>query len=80
LLAAALGELAGAVLESSPWWYGCGKVGGLTSSATSHAQIQGFELAHPNIYLLIYELLNSVEGWSCRPKAAKSPRDRATTG
>ena len=26
------------------------RVGGLTSSDTSQAQIQGFELAHPNIY------------------------------
>ena len=28
----------------------------MTSSATTQAQIQGFELAHPNIYP-IYELL-----------------------
>ena len=33
----------------------------MTSSATTQAQIQGFELAHPNIYL-IYELLEHVKG------------------
>ena len=48
--AAALGELARAVLESSPWWCGCRRAGRLTNSATTQAQIQGFELAHPNIY------------------------------
>ena len=41
----------------------CGykKVGGLINSATFQAQIQGFELAHPNIYP-IYELLECVKG------------------
>jgi hypothetical protein len=46
LLAAALSELARAVLEGSP----CRRAGGLTSSDTSQAQNQGFELTHPNIY------------------------------
>ena len=48
--ASALGELALAVLESSPWWCGFGKAGGLTKSASTQVQIQGFELAHPIIY------------------------------
>ena len=58
--AAALGELARAVLESWPWWCGCRRAGRLTNSATTQAQIQGFELAHPNIYP-IYELLECVK-------------------
>jgi hypothetical protein len=44
------------VLESSPWWCRGRRSGGLTNS-----QIQGFELAHHNIYL-IYELLKHVKG------------------
>jgi hypothetical protein len=60
LLAAALDELAGAVLESLPWWCGYGKAGGLTSSAISQAQIQGFELTYPNIHP-INELLECVK-------------------
>ena len=55
-----LGVLAGTVQESSPWWYGCGRAGGMTS-ATTQAQIQGFELAHSNIYP-IYELPEDVKG------------------
>ena len=62
LLAAALSELARAVLEGSPWWCGCRRAGGLTSSDTSQAQNQGFELTHPNIYS-IYELLEPVKWW-----------------
>ena len=57
----ALGGLARAVLESSPWWCGCRRAGRLTNSATIQAQIQGFELAHPNIYP-IYELLECMKG------------------
>ena len=37
----------------------CGKAGGLTSSATTQAEIQGFVLAHLNIHL---ELLEQVKG------------------
>ena len=56
-----LGELAGAVLEESlPWWYGCRRTSGVASSATTQAQMQGFELAHPNIYP-IYEPLERVK-------------------
>ena len=36
-----------------------GKASGLTSSDTSQGQIQGFELAHPNIYP-INELLEYI--------------------
>ena len=46
----ALGELAWAVLESSPCWCGCGKIGRLTNSAMTQAQIQISKLAHPSIY------------------------------
>ena len=56
-----MGELAGAVLETLPWWYGCGRTGRLTNSATTQAQIQGFELAHLYIYI-IYERLECVKG------------------
>ena len=49
---AAWGEVARTVLQSSPCWHGCGRVGGLTSSASTQAQIQtqSFEFARPNIY------------------------------
>lgn len=46
------GELPRAGLESLPWWCGCRRAGGLTNPATTHAQIQGSEVAHPNIYLI----------------------------
>ena len=48
------------VQESWPWWCGCRRVGQLTNSVTTQAQIQGIELAHPNIYA-IYELLEGVK-------------------
>ena len=41
-------------------WGGCWRAGGLTNSATIQAQIQGSELAHPNIYPII-ELLEHVK-------------------
>lgn len=47
LRVAALDGLAGAVLESSSWWCGQGRVGRLTSSAIIQAQVQGFETSHP---------------------------------
>ena len=56
-----LGELAHTVSESSPWWHGCKRAGGLTCSVTSQVQIQGFEWAHPNIYP-IYHLLEYMKG------------------
>jgi hypothetical protein len=40
--------------EQESWW--------VTNSASTQAQIQGFVLAHPNIYL-IYKLLEIVKGW-----------------
>ena len=58
----ALGKLARAVLETFPWWCGCRRAGRLISSATTQAQIQVFELAHPSIYP-IYELLECVKGF-----------------
>jgi hypothetical protein len=36
--------------ESLPRWCGCGRVGRLSNSDTSQAQIQDFGLAQPNIY------------------------------
>ena len=60
MLAEALGELVGAVLESSLWWCGFRRACGLTNSPTTQAQIRGFELTHTNIYP-IYELLEHVK-------------------
>lgn len=37
----ALAELAGVVLESSPWWCGYCRAAELTNSATTQVQIQG---------------------------------------
>lgn len=51
LLAAALGEPAGAVLKSPPWWSEHRRAGRLTNSATSQAQTQSLDLAHSSIYL-----------------------------
>ena len=36
--------------QGSPKWCGYRRASRLTNSATTQAQIQGFELAHPNIY------------------------------
>lgn len=44
-----------------PWWCGCRTAVRLTSSAISQAQKQGFELAHPQIYI-IYELFEFMKG------------------
>ena len=51
--ARALGELAKPVLESWPQWCGSRRDGRLTSSATNQAQIQGFDLSHPNIHPIL---------------------------
>ena len=61
----ALSELAGegreaAKRESLAWWYTHRIASRLTSSATIQAQIQGFESAHPNLYL-IYDMLEHVK-------------------
>jgi hypothetical protein len=66
LLAAGLGDLAGAVLESLPWWCGCGRAGGLTSSDTTQAQVQGFVLAHPISMMLEYVKGPVLQIQSCR--------------
>lgn len=77
--AVALGELPEAALKSSSWWRGCGRAGGLTSSGTTEALIQGFELARP-IYP-ICELQEHKEGSQFyRTKATGSPWHRVTTG
>ena len=63
LPAAALSERASrAELESWPWWYGCRRDSRLTSSATTQAQIEGSELAQPNMYSND-ELLEYVKEW-----------------
>ena len=64
LLAVALGELARGsageltlvVQAQKTWW-----ADQYSGSHTTKAQIQGFELSHPNIYP-IYELLEQVTG------------------
>ena len=58
---AALGGLAGTVLESSPWWCSYERAATLTSSDTNQAQIQGSGMAQPNIYP-INELLEYMKG------------------
>lgn len=68
----ALGELAREVQESLPWRCEGGRAGGLTTSATTQAQIQGWELARFNIYS-IYELLELVKGSVQQIQAAGSP-------
>ena len=50
MLAAALGELARTVLGDLTLVVPVWEREWLTNSATTQAQIQGFELAHPNIY------------------------------
>lgn len=47
-------------------------VGGLTNSATTEDQIQGFELAHPNIYP-IYELLKCMKEQVLQNQSSESP-------
>lgn len=66
LLAVTLGELVGGVPERSPWrgwcrrgW--CRRARRLTNSAATQTQIQGSELAHPNVYSTC-ELLEHVKG------------------
>lgn len=53
-----LGELAWAMLETSPWWCGYGRQ---TSSPMTQAQVQGSKLSHQNIYP-IYELQEHMKG------------------
>lgn len=50
LVLEALIGLAGTVLESSLCWCSQGRISRLTSSATTQAQVQRFELAHPLTY------------------------------
>lgn len=50
-------SFAWAMWESHPWWHGQRKAGRLANSVTTQAQIQGLELAYPNIYP-VYELLD----------------------
>ena len=57
LLVAVLGGLAGAALESRPG--DVGRAGMQTSSVTTQAQVQGFELTHPTP-----KSLSSANGWN----------------
>jgi hypothetical protein len=52
LLMVTYGGLAGAVLESLPWWCRKGRASELTTSATTQAQIQGSELTHPQTFII----------------------------
>ena len=54
-----LDELATAMLESLLWWCGYRRAGRLTSPDSTQAQMQGFELAHSDIYII--ELLENVK-------------------
>ena len=56
-----------------------GRANRLTSSDTSQAQIEGFELVHPNIYPSI-NCCSARRGWSYRSKTIESPWHRTTTG
>ena len=78
LLMVTYGGLAGAVLESLPWWCRKGRASELTTSATTQAQIPCFELTHSSIYPT-YEQLK--QDWVVlQIQAAGSPPYRATTG
>ncbi|MEJ1278930.1 Sad1 and UNC84 domain containing 5 [Cricetulus griseus] len=71
LFIAAEDELARAMLESSPWWWGRQTAGRLTNPAAAQAQNQVYELAHPNI--------STVSILSLHPVKRKSmPRSRNT--
>ena len=50
----------------------------LANSATTQAQIQGFELTHPNIYL-ICELLEPMKGPILQIKGCRISMTQATT-
>lgn len=68
--------LACAMQESWIQWHGHRRVGGLTNPLSYEVQIQGFELAHPNIYPT-YELLERMKGQvlqnqSCRMSMTQS--------
>ena len=51
----------------------------MTSSDTSQAQIQGFELAHPNIYP-IYELVESIKGLAVQIQSCRISMTQGTRG
>lgn len=70
LLTGIMGDLAG--------WRGFVRAGGLTNSTTTRALIQGFLLAHLNIYSSL-NCWSSRTGWACRSKAAGFPGHRITT-
>lgn len=61
--------------ESHLWWLECRKAGRLTNSATTEAQIQGLELAHPSIFSS-WTCRTTWRGQSCRSIAAGSPQLR----
>lgn len=59
------------IQESRPWWSGHRRADGLTDSASTQVQIQGFELAHSYSYP-IYEQLELEKELVRRTKAARS--------
>lgn len=60
-MAVTLNDLTRVMLENSSWWCGCRRAHWLTSSYTFQVQIQGIQLAQPNIYP-IDDLLGHVLG------------------
>jgi hypothetical protein len=66
------GVLAWTVLENLPWWCQYKRVGSLTNSATTEAQIQGSNLAHP-ISPPSMICWSVWKGCFCRTKATGSP-------
>ena len=74
MLVSARGELARAMLESSPWWRSKGRTGGLMDPATTQAQNQGYVLAHPNIHPICDLLEHRWRvGQSCGPRVTEHP-------
>lgn len=57
LLIAGRDQLARAMLEALPWWWGQGRYGRLTNAATTQIQNQGYELAST-----IYDMLEKEKG------------------
>ncbi|ERE75961.1 histone deacetylase complex subunit SAP30L-like protein, partial [Cricetulus griseus] len=73
-----LAELDKAVLQSSSSSDNKEKlIGGLTNPVTIWAQNQGYELAHPNIYLFC-ELLEHVQETNLQTKASGPPQHKTT--
>lgn len=60
-------------LATWPCWQGCRKTDGLTTSGSTKAHIQGFDLAHTDIHL-ISKLLESMNGLVLPIQSSGIPR------